>query len=118
MGALVAGGLSLGVVRCPIATVLHVPCPACGSSRAVDALVHGDLAGVARWNPIAPVAVAALATLGLQTAWAAYREGSPIARLDTRAARWTVRVLLACVVLELAIWLARFAGFLGGPVPV
>ncbi|MEI6275186.1 MAG: DUF2752 domain-containing protein [Prolixibacteraceae bacterium] len=37
---------------CLIHHFLHIPCPACGSTRSVLALMHGDLAGGFYWNPL------------------------------------------------------------------
>ena len=41
-----------------------VPCPTCGSSRMVEALLGGDVFEALRWNPLA------LLTLGLLASWA------------------------------------------------
>lgn len=39
---------------CPIATWLHVECPGCGSTRALYALLHLNLAESVAWNPLLP----------------------------------------------------------------
>ncbi len=45
---------------CLIRHFAHVPCPSCGSTRAVLALIQGDLAGALYWNPIGFVIFAIL----------------------------------------------------------
>ena len=37
---------------CLIRHFAHIPCPSCGSTRSVLALMHGDLAGGFYWNPL------------------------------------------------------------------
>ena len=37
---------------CLVHHFAHIPCPACGSTRSVLALMHGDLAGGLYWNPL------------------------------------------------------------------
>jgi hypothetical protein len=65
-----AGAMAFGLVDgppCPLATFLRVLCPMCGTTRAVRALLAGDLAGALRWNPLFPgwCALGALAFLEL-----------------------------------------------------
>ena len=37
--------------QCPFHALFHLYCPGCGSTRATYCLLHGDLAGVWRYNP-------------------------------------------------------------------
>lgn len=37
---------------CLIRHFAHIPCPSCGSTRSVLALMQGDLAGGLYWNPL------------------------------------------------------------------
>jgi hypothetical protein len=37
---------------CLIKHFVHIPCPSCGSTRSVLALIHGDIAGGLYWNPL------------------------------------------------------------------
>lgn len=37
---------------CLIRHFAHIPCPSCGSTRSVIALIQGDLAGGLYWNPL------------------------------------------------------------------
>jgi hypothetical protein len=102
--------LGSGSVPCAFAEVLHLPCPGCGSTRAVHALLRGDLASALRYNALGPVLAALVLAFGVVATVAVARDGS-VARLLTRA-------LLVVAVLEIAVWIARFLGALGGPVPV
>ena len=43
--------------QCPVWALLHVRCPGCGSTRAVAALLHGDIAGALRWNALTILAI-------------------------------------------------------------
>ena len=45
---------------CLIRHFVHIPCPSCGSTRSVLALMHGDLAGGLYWNPLGFVIIATL----------------------------------------------------------
>lgn len=49
--------------RCPIAAVLHIPCPGCGLTRACEALLHGKVAAAMGLHAFAPVFLAAGALL-------------------------------------------------------
>ena len=55
----------LHVPLCPLKTITGIPCPACGGTRAMRALIgHGDLLTAFRFNPLATIgAFAALAFL-------------------------------------------------------
>lgn len=116
--AAVAVVLGTGALPCLFARVTHVPCPACGSTRAVYALLRGDLDGVFRGNPLGLVAAALFGVFAVHAVHVALRDGS-LARAGTgRLARLVLAALAVVAVAEVALWLARFAGLFGGPVPV
>jgi len=45
------------VPACPFHALTGMPCPGCGSTRALVALVRGDFAGALGWNPVAALAI-------------------------------------------------------------
>ncbi len=126
LGALVALLLSLELPLCPLAGVFGVPCPGCGLTRAALALLHGNLRGAVGLHPLAPLVVPLLGLVVLKTAFD-YVRGHDSRTLShatpsgpsRRARRQLTTALAWCVLaLVLGVWLARFAGAFGGPVPV
>jgi len=43
--------------RCPMLTLLHIPCPSCGSTRALAALSQFELFQAWRFNPLLVTAI-------------------------------------------------------------
>jgi Protein of unknown function (DUF2752) len=116
--AAVGGAFYLGIVRCPIAILTGVPCPACGSTRAIRALLHLDLAGVLRANPVAPIAAVLLGLVAARAVVLLALTGDARDVGEGRFGTALVRALTITVFVEIAVWLVRFTGLLGGPVPV
>ena len=114
------GGLFsvVGVPRCPIAMVTGVPCPACGSTRAMRALAQLDFENVVRFNPIAPIAVFLLALIGARIVYLLVQTGETRDLGEGRVGRALVRALMITALVEIGLWGLRFAGLFGGPVPV
>ena len=54
---------------CPLRTATGIPCPGCGLSRALVALLHGHAADAVALHPFAPLVLAA--GLGAMVAWTA-----------------------------------------------
>lgn len=118
--ALAAGVLALAsnLVPCPFAAALRIPCPGCGSTRAVLALAHGDLHGVVRYNAFGPLVAALIGVMVVRSA-ASFIERGTWGRLDEGGGgRLVARAIFVVAVLEVALWVARFFGAFGGPVPV
>ena len=79
--ARLVGGAMLGIAAvrplvpfefvppCPLRTITGIPCPMCGMTRGVTALVHGDFAHALFLNPGAFLAVAAALLLLVQWRW-------------------------------------------------
>lgn len=110
--------LYVGALPCAFAKVTHHPCPGCGSTRAVLALLHGDFDGVLAANPLGPAAAVLMGLFAGQAwlsilRWGDMREAGK-GRLGTVAKG----ALVVVAVLEFALWIARFYGFFGGPVSV
>ena len=105
---------------CPIAGSLGVPCPGCGLTRATLALLHGDWQGALRFHPLIWLLLPVLMVFASVVSWELLRD--PRGARSTKRFNWTGRgtttVALAVLVLTFGVWLARFAGYFGGPVPV
>lgn len=101
--------------RCPIAATLHVPCPTCGMTRALDLAFRGHLHAATAMHPLVWIVVPAVALLlGIEVA-GYLRTGTWGASSRVRGATAT---LVVVAVLVFSVWMARFFGAFGGPVPV
>jgi hypothetical protein len=107
-----------GSVPCGFAHVFHAPCPGCGSTRAMLALASGDLAGLVRYNPLAPLMSLLVAALVGQALGSLLATGTFRRVGDGKLGAVVSRGVMVVASLEVLLWLARFAGFFGGPVPV
>lgn len=124
--ALVAAGLValafalalLDTPLCPTAFFFGVPCPGCGLTRASLALLRGDFAAALRFHPLAPL-LAPLFAVALGKVLVDYvRAAPPRASATWWTSRSATLLASALLVLVFGVWLARFAGYLGGPVRV
>ncbi len=113
-----AAVLSSGAMKCPVATLTHRPCPGCGSTRAVLALLHLDVAGAFRFNPVAPIVAVCIGVLVAEGLWSVARDGHARELGLRGASRYALYGLLVAIVLQIPIWALRFFGLFGGPVPV
>ena len=118
-GALVAGALALLLLPvawpCPLRVVAGVPCPTCGMTRAARLALTGDLSGATHMHPLWWIVLPAIAILGGVEMFGYVRTGK-MGLVSQRAwFKWFARVVIAAVV---AVWVARFFGAFGGPVPV
>jgi hypothetical protein len=122
--ALLAASFALAVhvdfPLCPLASSCGIPCPGCGLTRATFALLHGDIRSALRLHPL----VWLLSPLFIGFVGSAVFElvrGPSLAPPRARI-RWASRrmslVATGILLLTLSVWLARFAGYFGGPVPV
>lgn len=99
-GAWLAGGLPLP--QCAFHVITGCPCPTCGATRCVVALLHGRVSEALGWNPLVFTGLAAMALLNLY-AIAVLAAGLPRVRLSLRGGE--ARFLrIACVLLLLANW--------------
>jgi hypothetical protein len=119
--ALIGGTLLSALPLCPLANITGWPCPSCGLTRATVALLHGDLGQSLALQPLTPLVLALLCAFG-GGAWLGYvRTGElvpPWSGTHPRIQRvLEIAAAGACVAL-VALWLARFGGLMGGPVPV
>lgn len=104
--------IGLEVPICPTRTLLGIPCPGCGLTRATEALAVGDVHGMLHFHPLAPIVTpiflfvilrATLVGAGL------LRDDrfDLLAKLPNRA--WTV-----LGVALIGLWALRLVGLLGG----
>ncbi len=107
-----------GYVRCPVASLTHQPCPGCGSTRAVRAMLSLDFAAALRFNPAAPIVTACIGVIALEGLWLVVRDGNAGQLAAKFPGKWAVRVLVVAVAAEFVVWGLRFFGLFGGPVPV
>jgi hypothetical protein len=102
---------SLGIPVCPQALLTRMPCPGCGMTRALAALVSGDLHTALTWNPISIVVWPVALPLAGYHAMAYVLTGK--SRLN---ARWTRRVGVTLSAALAVVWMMRIFGAFGGPV--
>jgi hypothetical protein len=107
-----------GFFRCPFATMTHMPCPGCGSTRAVLALMHFHFGEAMRFNPSAPIIAICVGVLVVEGLWMVVRDGHARDLAITGPGRWAIRGIVLAVALQVPIWALRFFGLFGGPVPV
>jgi len=105
---------------CPLASTFGVPCPGCGLTRATLALLHGNVRAALHFHPL--VFLLAPLFIGFMGSAALELLRDPNAPRRQPRIRWNSRWLsiaaLCVLVLSLGVWLARFGGYFGGPVPV
>jgi hypothetical protein len=107
----------VGFPLCPFAAVTHHPCPGCGLSRATLALLSGHVREALRFHPLAPLISPLAVGLAGYAAFVYVRDGRWPAMGGKSAGRMAAAGI-ALWVLLLGVWIARFLGAFGGPVPV
>lgn len=107
------------VWRCPMAELWGVPCPGCGLTRAALALAAGDLAGAIGMHPLSPLLLPFGAALGWRELGLRRPRRASVERPRAGGSPRLVGALAAALLaLSLVVWIARFFGAFGGPVPV
>ena len=109
----------LRVPFCPLASLLGIPCPGCGLTRATLALLHGQLGAAYALHPLvfvlSPLFIASVCSAALTYVRGPRSGQRPNPWLASRSASVLATALL---VLTLGVWGVRFLGYLGGPAPV
>ena len=82
------------------------------------ALATGNVDGLLRYNPLAPLMTAFLVLLAYQGVTSLAATGTFKHVGDGKIGLIVSRGVLIVAALEVVLWIARFGGFLGGPVPV
>lgn len=99
--------------RCPFQLVTGVPCPTCGITRATRLALQGDFTGATHLHPLWWLAVPVTALFVAVELVGYARTGAWGA---SRRMRGSNVLMLGTAALLFVVWLARFAGYFGGPV--
>lgn len=116
IGAVAAGLLWSGIPLCPVALLTGQPCPGCGLTRATFACLRFDFAEAIRIHPLVFFATPLVGYVAVMGAWSFLKIGK--ARYSKPISRWFVPPLLVLFFATFGLWVARFFGAFGGPVPV
>jgi len=82
--------------RCPFYALTHHYCPGCGATRAVAALLHGNVAAALHFNAVVTLLVPVALWYFGKMYWTAVHEN----RIEwPQAPQWTWKAALACVLL-------------------
>ena len=109
--------VAFSVPLCPFALLTGHPCPGCGLTRATLALLHGDVAASLHFHPLAMVISPLVGGIVGYDVFVYLRSGRSAAT-QTLQGRWVTIGAVVLGVVAVAVWIARFFGWFGGPVPV
>ncbi len=111
------GALFSKLAVCPTAAMFHIPCPGCGLTCATLAALHGHFSEAFHLHPLVffatPIYLGVIGSL----AWGYVRGG----RHTPPSKRWgkiVTGLAIALFVSLFTVWVARFFGAFGGPVPL
>ncbi len=116
--ALLAALVLAGLVPCKFQRIFGLPCPGCGTTRAMRALLSGDVGRALHLNPVGPFVALLIGGLVLQALVSMVRDGDVRGMGRGRLGAFLQRALIVAAALEVIVWIARFFGALGGPVPI
>lgn len=113
-GILVAGGLAvrllsldnLGFSICSFKLWTGLPCPSCGSTRALGCLAHLDLAGAFAMNPLAALGAAGIALWAFLDLVMLPSRRSLALRIESSLHPLALRLLVAAVAVNWAYLIA------------
>jgi hypothetical protein len=117
VAAVVGLAVLFSVPLCPFAIVTRHPCPGCGLTRATLALARGDVTSALHFHPLAPVVVPLVVGAIVYNTFVYLRAGKSAAT-ESLQGRWITLAGIALAALMVGVWIARFFGAFGGPVPV
>ncbi len=95
--------LSLG---CPIRKITGIPCPACGTTRALLAFVYGDIRAAFAYHPLFPAAIMSMAGLF------AYIILRLTGKLTARAEKYFAFIALIILLLYIFVYIIRLMFFI------
>jgi hypothetical protein len=114
---LIGAAIGFDIPICPTRNLLGIPCPGCGLTRATEAAAHGDVMGMLRFHPLAPIFTPLFVFAILRSTLVS----GGIIRNDrwdwmSRVPSWAWAVLGIAL---MGLWGARMFGLLGGlPDPI
>jgi len=86
--------------KCPFHSVTGIPCLTCGMTRAFRHVIHGQFTEAFGLNPLGSVlCILTLFYVFYALALVIFRLPRPRVRLESRAARWTLRLGLPLILL-------------------
>ena len=91
--------------RCVFHSLTSLHCPGCGSTRAIHALLHGDVATAMRFNPLTLPALALLGVAYFRWVWRIFTGSTD--RGGHFGARVRPAWLLALAIFLCLFWIAR-----------
>ena len=100
---------------CPMATILGIPCPTCGMTRATRFAFRGDFGEATHMHPLWFIVLPAIAWALVAEVIGFWRTGAWGAAATSP---WMKRLLPVITALLVCVWIARFLGAFGGPAPV
>lgn len=112
-----AAAILIDAPMCPTAATFGIPCPGCGLTRATLAALHGQLATAYHLHPLVFLVTPVYAFVIGSLSWGYVRGGvSPLP--SKRASLIASIAAFVFLVLVVGVWISRFFGAFGGPVPV
>ena len=108
IGAAMLLRFALPMLRCPFLAMTGYPCLTCGATRCAIALSHGDFSAAWLWNPLAFVALGAVALFDVYAAIVLLARSPRLRIVDwTRAEKNAIRI--GVVALIAANWIYLLA---------
>lgn len=118
---MVAVGLTVAfaskIPLCPFAIVTRHPCPGCGLTRATFAALRGDFHEAVHFHPLVFLVTPLITVMFTYNAIQYVRRGQWFASEKLKGP-WVDAGWILLGVTMIALWIARFFGAFGGPVPV
>ncbi|MBP9114333.1 MAG: DUF2752 domain-containing protein, partial [Polyangiaceae bacterium] len=99
---------------CPMRVLLRIPCPGCGVVRASRLAATGHVHEAMQMHPLfwlAWIVLGALAVMQVVRWKRTRRWPTPLSRMESL-------LLWPALAIAFAVWIARFFGYFGGPVPI
>lgn len=115
--AVLGGAIALGLPLCPFALITRHPCPGCGLTRAALELAQGHVAEALRLHPLSILLVPVVGLIMAHNVLAYIKDGRASAT-ESLQGRAATAIAIVLGLLGVAVWIARFFGAFGGPVPV